>query len=93
MNIYINSLKLLKEILVLKSAFSVIDEMFIKEMENAELIKKYWFRFYFLGGHGLSNIIIDPKKMNSLVIDIMDPFGTGIGKETEIYNQYTKIEI
>jgi hypothetical protein len=82
----------LKEILVLKSAFSVIDEMFIKEMENAELIKKYWFRFYFLGGYGLSNIIIDPKQMNSLVIDIMDPFGTGIGKETEIYNQYTKIK-
>jgi hypothetical protein len=82
----------LKEILVLKSAFSVIDEMFIKEMENAELIKKHWFRFYFLGGHGLSHIIIDPKKMNSLVIDIMDPYGTGLGKETETYNQYTKIK-
>jgi hypothetical protein len=31
-----------KEILILKSAFSIIDEMFIKEMENAEIKKKYW---------------------------------------------------
>ena len=37
-----------KEILILKSAFSIIDEMFIKEMENAEIKKKYWLRYYFI---------------------------------------------
>ena len=30
----------INNILILKSAFSIIDEMFMKEMENAEKIKK-----------------------------------------------------
>ena len=36
--IYINNL------LILKSAFSIIDDMFVKEMENAEKIKKTWLK-------------------------------------------------
>jgi hypothetical protein len=35
---YINNL------LILKSAFSIIDDMFVKEMENAEKNKKIWFK-------------------------------------------------
>jgi hypothetical protein len=35
---YINNL------LILKSAFSIIDDMFVKEMENAEKTKKTWFK-------------------------------------------------
>ena len=38
----------------MKSAFSIIDEMFIKEMENAELYKKIWFRNIFLCGCGVA---------------------------------------
>jgi hypothetical protein len=85
-NIYV------KEILVLKSAFSIIDEMFIKETENAELIKKYWFRNKILCGLGLSKNIKDPKTLNSFIINIMDPYGSGEGKEINAFHEYTKIK-
>jgi hypothetical protein len=82
----------IKEILVLKSAFSVIDEMFTKEMENAEVIKKYWYINQFCCGLGLSASVTDPKKMNSFIVDIMDPYGTGVGKELNTFNEYIKIK-
>lgn len=65
---------ILKQILHLKSAFSIIDEMFIKEMENAELKKKYWFRKYLLCGFGVKTIIIKPTKINKFIQEIMTPY-------------------
>jgi hypothetical protein len=64
----------LKQILFLKSAFSIIDEMFIKEMENVEIKKKYWFRRYFLFGFGLKDKTIEPRKINKFIGEIMTPF-------------------
>ena len=84
-NIYLN------EILILKSAFSIIDEMFIKEMENAELYKKTWFRNFFLCGCGV-NKIKDPRTLNPFIIDIMDPYGSGEGKEINAFHEYIKIK-
>ena len=69
-----------KEILVLKSAFSIIDEMFIKEMENAEVKKKYWVRYYLIGLFGSTCLLEtflntkDPKELNEFVISIMNPY-------------------
>ena len=57
MEVYEKKNIFLNEILLLKSAFSIIDEMFIKEMENAELYKKSWFRNIFLCGCGIENKI------------------------------------
>jgi len=79
-----------KEILVLKSAFSIIDEMFIKEMENAEIMKKYWFTNTFLCGCGLHNKITDPRTLNPFIIDIMNPYGSGI-ENNETNNEYEYI--
>lgn len=64
-----------KEILVLKSAFSIIDEMFIKEMENAEIMKKYWLSNFFYCGFGI-NKTLDPRNLNSFIIEIMNPYGS-----------------
>jgi hypothetical protein len=44
----------------------MIDEMFIKEMENAELNKKYWFRRYFCFSYGLKELTIDSPYITSL---------------------------
>jgi len=69
-----------KEILILKSAFSIIDEMFIKEMENAEIKKKYWVRNYIIGLFGSTFLMDtflntkDPKELNEFVISIMNPY-------------------
>jgi phosphatidylglycerophosphate synthase len=62
----------LKEILVLKSAFSVVDQMFLQEMENAEKINKNGFLSYFCRGATLN--LKKPEKINSFVSTMMDPF-------------------
>jgi hypothetical protein len=81
----------INNLLILKSAFSIIDDMFVKEMENAEIYKKKWLQrcifylcfcnlnFKFLSCR-LCNVkeneeIIDPKKISSFVEDVMDPYG------------------
>jgi hypothetical protein len=61
-------------IVVLKSAFSVIDEMFMKEMENAEKYKTMTFRRWFLCGFGVKEKLIDPRQINRFIEDIMNPY-------------------
>uniref|UniRef100_A0A6C0EQA0 Uncharacterized protein n=1 Tax=viral metagenome TaxID=1070528 RepID=A0A6C0EQA0_9ZZZZ len=64
------------EILVLKSAYSVVDQMFIQEIENAEIIKRNWFRriiFWFCCWEYNSDLT-EPESLNKFVSGIMDPF-------------------
>lgn len=60
----------MREILVLKSAFSVIDQMFFQEIENAEKIKKQWcFSWCW---H--QDVIANPRSLNPFIENLMDPF-------------------
>ena len=65
----------INNLLVLKSAFSIIDDMFIKEMENAEKYKLMTIRRWFCCGYGIKDEIIDPRNSNSFIEDVMDPYG------------------
>ena len=65
----------INNLLVLKSAFSIIDDMFVKEMENAERYKKMTFRRWFLCGFGMGEKENDPRKLSTFVEDVMDPYG------------------
>jgi hypothetical protein len=65
----------INNLLVLKSAFSIIDEMFMKEMENAEKIKEYTFRRWLFCGFKMNEQIEDPKKLSTFIEDVMDPYG------------------
>jgi hypothetical protein len=65
----------INNLLVLKSAFSIIDDMFIKEMENAEKYKSMTIRRWFCCGYGITDKIIDPRNSNSFIEDVMDPYG------------------
>jgi hypothetical protein len=65
----------INNLLVLKSSFSIIDDMFIKEMENAEKMKRMKIRRWFCFGFGIKEKIINPRKVNEFIEDIMDPFG------------------
>ena len=65
----------INNLLVLKSAYSIIDEMFAKEMENADLLKQMTIRKWLFCGFGIKDIIIDPKKLSTFVEDVMDPYG------------------
>jgi len=85
-----------KEILILKSAFSIIDEMFVKEMENAEIKKKYFLQNWFLCGFGLEDKIKDPRELNDFIKELMYPYGTNDGKElkgSKIVSEYDKIRV
>ena len=61
-----------KEILVLKSAFSIVDQMFEQEIENAEIINNNWFKNLFCMINNLN--IKQPESLNKFIIGIMDPF-------------------
>ena len=62
--------ELVKEVLLLKSAFSIIDQMFHCEISNAEIMKQRWFwSCFFHYDH-----LVDPLSLNPFVEDLMDPF-------------------
>jgi hypothetical protein len=61
---------LVKEILLLKSAFSIIDQMFHQEMENAEILSGRWFWSCFFHYDTLK----DPRNLNPFIHNLMDPF-------------------
>jgi hypothetical protein len=65
----------INNLLILKSAFSIIDDMFVKEMENAEKMKKMKIRTWFFCGFGIKEKITDPRKISQFIEDVMDPYG------------------
>lgn len=64
--------ELIREILLLKSAFSIIDQMFHLEIHNAEIMKGRRFWEFFWKYEPLR----DPQAMNQFVKNLMDPFQT-----------------
>ena len=59
---------LVKQILMLKSAFSIIDQMFHHEMMNADIIRKRWFWSIFY------QKLINPIHMTPFIQELMEPF-------------------
>jgi hypothetical protein len=60
----------MREILALKSAFSVIDQMFYQEIRNAEIKKRRIFPCWRCNDRAA---IIDPHKINKFVEELMNP--------------------
>jgi hypothetical protein len=81
-DIHINNL------LILKSAFSIIDDMFVKEMENAEKFKKHNLRRWFCCSYFFEEKIIDPRKLSTFIEDVMDPYG----RQDKIVEEIKKAE-
>ena len=75
---------ILKQILHLKSAFSIIDEMFIKEVENAEIKNKYWIRKYLFCGYSIKSKIVNPTKINKFIQEIMTPYADNNTESTQL---------
>jgi len=73
----------INNLLVLKSAYSIIDEMFAKEMENADILKQMTIRKWLFCGFGLKEKIVDPKKLSTFIEDVMDPYGRQDKKNAE----------
>lgn len=66
----------LENLLILKSAFSIIDEMFVQEMENAEISKLYRLRRWFCCALGVNDKLVNPRKLNKFIDGIIDPYGS-----------------
>jgi len=64
--------RLINEILLLKSAFSIIDQMFSQEMLNADIMKNRWLFSLFYHYSPLQN----PLYINPFITSLMDPFST-----------------
>jgi len=62
--------ELVNEVLLLKSAFSVIDQMFIQEISNAETLKARWFWNDFFH----YDVLVSPTNLNPFIKNLMDPF-------------------
>lgn len=77
---------LLKQILLLKSAYSIIDQMFNQEIKNAEKIKSNIIKYllckpdfvskhnYMKNKYYINNKFIDPEKINDFLENLIDPF-------------------
>ena len=78
---------LVKQILMLKSAFSIIDQMFIQEMTNGEILRQRWFPSFFYHFQP-----IDPVCLNPFIAELMSPFYKSIATmEQENEHRYEKM--
>lgn len=67
--LFIAKKQLVRAILVLKSAFSIIDQMFSCEIENAEILRHRWFSWLIK-----YNKLTDPHSINPFIENLIDPF-------------------
>lgn len=66
--------ELVNEILLLKSAFSIIDQMFNQEMANAEILNKSFFKFFCDCNFYWRRNLTNPLDINPFIRNLMDPF-------------------
>lgn len=92
MELYEKKNMYVKEILILKSAFSIIDEMFSKEIENAEIQKNRWLSAVLSCGYGSKFNLVDPRHLNPFINEVMDPYGNRHGKDIYITTEYDKLK-
>lgn len=77
---------LMKEILVLNSAFSIIDQMFHKEIRDKENKKSMLYTIFF--GNSYMNNSKNPEEMNDFIKNLMDPFNSMSNLNMNIQNDY-----
>jgi hypothetical protein len=63
-----------RDVLLLKSAFSVIDQMFHQEIENAQIMKSKWCWSLFFNAFGYNINLKQPDSLNTFIEELMDPF-------------------
>jgi hypothetical protein len=66
----------IREILSLKSAYSIVDQMILQEIENAEILKESNFKrfIYWLCCNDYRKELKNPQDLNEFIAGIMDPF-------------------
>ena len=76
---------LIKEILLLNSAFSIIDQMFHEEIRDCENKKSMIYTIFF---SNLSSTNNNSKEMNDFIKNLMDPFNNSMLNIQDEYDNY-----
>ena len=77
--------QLMREIILLKSAFSIIDQMFLKEIQDGDKKRSNFFCNIF------SDVNIkykNPEEMNEFIKDLMDPFNDSVTNIEHDFDTY-----
>jgi hypothetical protein len=77
---------LLREIILLKSAFSIIDQMFHKEIKDAEE-KRSKFCFNLVSDNSIKDYK-NPEEMNDFIKNLMDPFNNCVVQSANDFDTY-----
>lgn len=77
---------LIKEILLLNSAFSIIDQMFHKEISDCENRKSMVYTIFF--GNLSPNRNTKPEEMNDFIKNLMDPFNNSMLNLQDDFDNY-----
>jgi hypothetical protein len=74
-----------RDILMLKSSFSIVNQMFIQEIKNAEKMKNHWIMRWFCFNSALN--IKNPETINKFIAEITDPFGDYDAANTTVVDE------
>jgi len=77
---------LIKEILLLNSAFSIIDQMFHKEIRDCENKKSMVYTIFF--GNSSSKQNNKPEEINDFIKNLMDPFNNSMLNIQDDFDNY-----
>jgi len=77
---------LIKEILLLNSAFSIIDQMFHKEIRDCENRKSMVYTIFFGNTTGRNNS--KPEEINDFIKKLMDPFNNSMLNIQDDFDNY-----
>ena len=78
--------QLMREIILLKSAFSIIDQMFHKEIRDGESKRSRIIYAILFGDNG--DKFKNPEEMNEFIKNLMDPFNNSIASVEHDFDTY-----
>jgi hypothetical protein len=78
--------QLMREIILLKSAFSIIDQMFHKEIRDGESKRSRFIYTILFGDNG--DKFKNPEEMNQFIKNLMDPFNNSIASVEHDFDSY-----
>jgi len=76
--------QLIKEIILLKTAFSIIDQMFHKEIRDGENKRNQFIYNFFFNNKETNN----PEEMNNFIKNLMDPFNNSVSSLQNDFDSY-----
>ena len=85
-NLFKKKRHLMREIILLKSAFSIIDQMFHKEIRDGET-KRSRTIYYSIFGTKKSKFK-NPEEMNDFIKNLMDPFNNSVANISHDFDSY-----